>query len=104
LNASPTAPTDTVRNFGPAIPDAQIATMFNAFTRGDTSTAWNYGATKSLGLGLYIAREIVTTHGGTIDVQSTTDSVRFLPPAFRVVRCHIGWSIAVRIKADGGTG
>jgi signal transduction histidine kinase len=94
----------TVRNFGPAIPDAQIATMFNAFTRGDTNTAWNYGATKSLGLGLYIAGDIVTTHGGTIDVQSTIDSVRFLPPAFRVVRGHIGWSIAVRIKADGGTG
>jgi two-component system sensor histidine kinase MtrB len=29
----------TVRNFGPAIPDAQIATMFNGFTRGDTNTA-----------------------------------------------------------------
>jgi signal transduction histidine kinase len=28
----------------------------------------------SIGLGLYIAREIVTSHGGTVDVASSAES------------------------------
>jgi signal transduction histidine kinase len=76
-----------IHNPGPAIPGDEQATMFEAFHRrasaGDAHT-------KSLGLGLYITREIVRAHGGAIRVVSpdgdgTTFSVllprRPTPPA-----------------------
>jgi signal transduction histidine kinase len=56
-----------VHNFGFAIPDQVRAVMFEAFRRGAREDT----RTKSLGLGLFIAREIVRAHGGTISVRST---------------------------------
>jgi signal transduction histidine kinase len=49
-------------NQGAAIPDAIVRSMFDPFgARARASTG--------LGLGLYIVREIVLAHGGTIDVR-----------------------------------
>ena len=54
----------SVHNHGTPIPEAQMATLFDPFTRG---AGTERSAPKGLGLGLYIAREIVRVHGGTLD-------------------------------------
>jgi len=58
-----------VHNEGPAIPEDVRETLFDPFRRG----ADDRRSTKSagLGLGLYIARELVTAHGGRLEVRST---------------------------------
>ncbi|HEY0191385.1 MAG TPA: PAS domain-containing protein [Kofleriaceae bacterium] len=55
-----------VCNEGPPIPAAELAAMFEPFKRGSNAGA----AHGSMGLGLYIAREVVTAHGGSITVAS----------------------------------
>lgn len=56
-----------VCNPGPRIPDDLKEVLFDPFRRGQQATS----RTSGLGLGLYITREIVTAHGGTIHVAST---------------------------------
>lgn len=60
-----------VHNFGAPIPDDVRARMFEPFCRGRRQSAPD--AALGLGLGLYIAREIVVAHGGTIAVRSGAD-------------------------------
>ena len=55
-----------VSNDGPVIPPHEIATLFDPYRRGTAARA-GHG---SMGLGLYIAREVITAHGGTIEVDS----------------------------------
>lgn len=52
----------TVRNEGPVIPGEMLATLFDPYRRGDRRG--------SIGLGLFIANEIVRAHGGDISVTS----------------------------------
>ncbi|MFL5303478.1 MAG: ATP-binding protein [Anaeromyxobacteraceae bacterium] len=52
-----------VHNEGTPIPPDRLASLFDAFNAGDRS--------RGLGLGLYITREIVVAHGGSVDVAST---------------------------------
>lgn len=59
----------TVHNQGPAIPAAAIRTLFEPFTRPAREA--DGARNKGLGLGLYIASEIVHSHGATISVAST---------------------------------
>jgi sigma-B regulation protein RsbU (phosphoserine phosphatase) len=59
-----------VHNVGaPIDPDVQ-ATLFGAMTRGDGGPA---ATAHSVGLGLYIVREIARAHGGTATVASSAD-------------------------------
>ncbi|MFI8524130.1 sensor histidine kinase [Promicromonospora sukumoe] len=58
-----------VTDDGPGIPAALRPTLFRRFTRGDAARNRNGGST---GLGLAIAEAIVTEHGGTLAVRSTT--------------------------------
>ena len=54
----------TVRNEGPPVPLEERSTLFEPFRRGKRATG------DGLGLGLYIARQIVVAHGGRISVES----------------------------------
>ena len=54
-----------VHNFGPPIPEAELASIFDPFRQGST----RHGT--GLGLGLYIAREIARAHGGAVEVASS---------------------------------
>lgn len=66
----------TVHNFGVPIPDDAIPTLFDPLVR---SASEDLGQpTTSLGLGLFIVKEVVDAHGGTIDVSSNqTDGTLF---------------------------
>jgi signal transduction histidine kinase len=54
-----------VHNMGPAIPADQLPRVFEPFRKKERSSG--------LGLGLYIVREIIRRHGGTIHVRSSVD-------------------------------
>jgi len=60
-----------VHNEGPAIPEAQRATLFRPLAHTVLNTRSGASESSGLGLGLYIAREIATAHGGSIEVKST---------------------------------
>jgi signal transduction histidine kinase len=71
----------SVENQGKPIPPEKINTVFEPLVRlaadGDDDTADSPG--NSLGIGLYIVREIVQAHGGAIAVSSTsTDGTKFV--------------------------
>ncbi len=53
---------------GPGLPDALLATVFDPFVRGEDSRSAETGGA---GLGLSIARQIVTAHGGAIALENT---------------------------------
>jgi PAS domain S-box-containing protein len=56
----------SVHNAGAPIPPAQLATLFDAYARGEASTG--------LGLGLYIVREIARAHGGDVRAESSQEA------------------------------
>jgi sigma-B regulation protein RsbU (phosphoserine phosphatase) len=59
----------SVHNAGPAIPEAVIAELFEPMKRGS-----HVGSDmRSIGLGLFIVREIAKAHGGQVRVNSTTE-------------------------------
>lgn len=59
----------SVHNAGPAIPTEARATLFNAMSRGS-----DRGDARSVGLGLFIVREIARAHGGDVEVASDEGS------------------------------
>jgi signal transduction histidine kinase len=63
----------SVHNYGIPIPPAAIPHIFEAMVQGRADNR-SPSAPGSLGLGLFIAREIVLAHGGEIDVISTADA------------------------------
>jgi signal transduction histidine kinase len=56
-----------VHNEGKPIPAEQLPVLFEPFQRGREAGA---GAGGSLGLGLFISRQIVEAHGGRIEARS----------------------------------
>jgi signal transduction histidine kinase len=56
----------SVRNFGPDIPESVRESLFKPLVRGTGPDRTGL----SLGLGLYIVREIATAHGGDVTVES----------------------------------
>ena len=60
-----------VLNRGPAIPTDALQVIFDPLVRVATTDDADDTSRASLGLGLYIAREIVVAHGGEIMVTST---------------------------------
>lgn len=62
-----------IHNRGAAIPEDQMDGLFNAMKRQEISGKTD-GPSANLGLGLYIADQIVHAHKGRIDVESSEDS------------------------------
>jgi signal transduction histidine kinase/ActR/RegA family two-component response regulator/HPt (histidine-containing phosphotransfer) domain-containing protein len=56
-----------VRDSGPGISHAEQEKLFQPFQQADTTTTRRYGGT---GLGLIISKQLVTTMGGTVGMQS----------------------------------
>jgi len=75
----------SVHNDGTAISPNLIPKLFDCMFQGASGERDADDNSTSLGLGLYIAKEIITAHGGTIEVCSTeTEGTTFmarLPPA-----------------------
>jgi len=61
-----------ISNTGPGIPAGMLPHVFERFFRGDSS---HNNAVEGCGLGLSIAQWIVHAHGGTIELQSTPDTL-----------------------------
>jgi sigma-B regulation protein RsbU (phosphoserine phosphatase) len=59
----------SVHNHGPAIEDALLAALFEPMTRGTETNS----DVRSVGLGLFIVREIARSHGGEVAVSSTAE-------------------------------
>lgn len=75
----------TINNLGPLIDQKQLGSMFEPLVRLARNDAEDYPAHGSLGIGLFIAREIVHAHKGSMGVESvdglgTTFTIR-LPRA-----------------------
>jgi signal transduction histidine kinase len=68
----------TVNNAGKAIPASELPGLFQPWYRGSDT-----GTTRNRGLGLYIVREIVKAHGGTIAVNSSDDTGTTFTASFR---------------------
>jgi signal transduction histidine kinase len=64
----------SVINRGTPIPTELQARLFEPFRRGESDAGTK---PRGLGLGLYIARQIVTAHGGTIGVESGGEATVF---------------------------
>jgi PAS domain S-box-containing protein len=58
-----------VHNEGTPIPPEDLARLFEPFERGTGASATG----RSIGLGLYISRQIISAHGGKISVTSTVE-------------------------------
>ena len=66
-----------VRNGGPPIPRDALPTIFDPLVRGPSPASAELQKQRrpgSIGLGLYIAREVAVAHGGTIDVTSSVET------------------------------
>ncbi|MFL5264941.1 MAG: sensor histidine kinase, partial [Anaeromyxobacteraceae bacterium] len=60
----------TVHNGGPPVPAELLPEVFEPFRRGAAPRAEG----GSVGLGLFIVREIVRAHGGAVEVHSSADA------------------------------
>lgn len=61
----------TLRDQGIGIPRTALARIFNRFYRASNTRPWQI---QGMGIGLFIVREIITRHGGTISVESEEGS------------------------------
>ncbi len=66
-----------VTDDGPGIPAALLPTVFERFTRADTSRSRAPGSTGGSGLGLAVVAAVTTAHGGRIDVESEPGRTEF---------------------------
>lgn len=60
----------TIKDNGPGIPESQLGTILDPFTRGETSRSKSSGG---VGLGLSIAKAIVESHDGTVSINNRSD-------------------------------
>ena len=63
-----------ITNEGPCIPADVLPVIFKAFRRAEANASADTG---HLGLGLYVACQIVRSHGGSLDVRSSDGTTTF---------------------------
>jgi signal transduction histidine kinase len=63
-----------VHNGGPPIPPGELPRIFEPLVRGASAEHPKRNRPGSIGLGLYIAREVARSHGGRIDVTSSQEA------------------------------
>lgn len=63
-----------VRNGGEPIPPGELPKIFDPLVRGSSADNRRKNRSGSIGMGLYIAREVAKSHGGRIDIVSTVES------------------------------
>lgn len=63
----------SVHNGGQPIPPGELPNIFNPLVRGSSATHPKVNRPGSIGMGLYIAREVAKSHGGHIHVTSTAE-------------------------------
>lgn len=66
-----------ITNRGPVIPPDEIASIFDPLVRLSRVEAAPPGESTNMGIGLFIAREIVHAHSGRIHVRSNADGTTF---------------------------
>jgi len=64
----------TVYNGGPPIPPGELTKIFEPLVRGSSAEHPKANRPGSIGLGLYIARKIAESHGGTLVVTSSREN------------------------------
>ena len=71
MSSSASDVTLRVHNRGIPIDDEAIGTLFDPLVRSPSEDPTQPGTSTSLGLGLFIVKEVVDAHHGQIDVTST---------------------------------
>jgi signal transduction histidine kinase len=74
LTGEPSDVVIVVHNGGPPIPPGELPRIFEPLVRGASAEHPKRNRPGSIGLGLYIAREVARSHGGRIDVTSSQES------------------------------
>lgn len=68
----------SVHNEGPVIPESSLAILFEPMTRGTEADGESESDLRSVGLGLFIVKEIAAAHGGNVSVSSAVgDGTQF---------------------------
>lgn len=70
IGATPEQVYVAVTNDGPGIAAEDLPRLFGRFVRAENVPGGSRGSAKGIGLGLHIARELVTAHGGELSVES----------------------------------
>ena len=84
-----------VHDDGPGIPTALLPTVFERFTRADTSRSRADAKSGGSGLGLAIAAAITNAHGGRIQVDSTPGRTEFTIELPAVVKAGLEeWTVS----------
>lgn len=68
-----------MKNRGPTISTDKLASVFDPMVRIAANVSADYTERTSLGIGLFISREVVKAHGGRIAVASSEEEARRLP-------------------------